>query len=147
MVRVPVMGKRSELALIGKHVKPCEFFFNLKKISYFKSYFLHPIFLPFIIPADYSADKPAEIVIAQSKTAGVRSSGREPLIFERCSVPVDALSSCTADAPYAAVAFTLPHNALLIGVCWRDTLSQTGYSVIHSKITLKAALFNLFRDN
>lgn len=66
---------------------------------------------------------PAEVVIAQTETAGVHFSCCELPSSQRRSVPVDALDSWAADAPCATVAITLPCRTLLIGVCWKDSLS------------------------
>lgn len=64
-----------------------------------------------------AAHSPAEVVIAQSKTAGVHFSSREPPSSQGCSVPVYALCSRVADAPRASVATSLPQHTLLFGVC------------------------------
>lgn len=74
---------------------------------------------------------PAEVVVAQAETAGVRFSSREPPPSQWGGVPVDALGSRVAEAPCASVALTLSHHTLLIGVCWGDGLSfrEAGYRV------------------
>lgn len=90
--------------------------FNCMNIcSLFPRIFLHL--------ADYAGHVPAEVVIAQSKTAGVHFSSCEPPSSQRRRVPVDALSSWVAVAPCASVPFTPSHHTLLTGVCWRDRLS------------------------
>ncbi len=65
----------------------------------------------------HTGHKPAEVVVAQSKTAGVHFSCREPSSSQRCGVPVDALCSWMAVTQCAAVSFTMPHYTLLISVC------------------------------
>lgn len=66
---------------------------------------------------------PAEVVIAQPKTAGIHFSSCELSSSQRRRVPVDALCSRMADTPCATIPFTSPHNTLLIGVCWKKRQS------------------------
>lgn len=60
---------------------------------------------------------PTEVVIAESKTAGLWSFGCEPLFPQSGRVPVNALCPCMADAPRATVPSALPQNTSLVGVC------------------------------